>query len=52
MNFGDAGVKKIDAAAEHRELLADLADRGTIVAAEVSDRLDVRRQPAGEPDQI
>ena len=39
-------------AAQQDELAADLADGFAVVAAEVGDRLEVRRQPPGEPDQL
>jgi len=41
-----------DVAAESDELLAQLADRRTVVLAEVGDRLEVRPQPAGQPDEL
>ena len=50
---GDGGgIEKMQIAAQRNELRADLADGRTVVAAEVGDRLEVRRQAPGEPDQL
>lgn len=48
----DAGIEKIDAAAEGDELRAHLADGGTVVATEIGNRLEVRRQAASQPDEL
>jgi hypothetical protein len=48
----DARVQLIDVAAQRDELLADLADGRAVVPAEVGDGLEVRREPAGQPDQL
>jgi hypothetical protein len=39
-------------AAHHDELRADFANRLAVVLPEVGDRLEVRHQPPGEPDQL
>ena len=48
----DAGVQKIDVAAEGDELRAHLANGGTIVTTEIGDRLEVRCQSSGQPDEL
>jgi hypothetical protein len=45
-------LEQPDLAAQLHELTAGLADAGAVVAAEVGDRLEVRGEPAGEPDQL
>ena len=51
--YGDqVPVQQIDVATQHDELLADLADRRAVVLAEVSNRLEVRLQPARQPDEF
>jgi hypothetical protein len=42
----------MEAAAKRDELLAHLPDRRAVVAAEVGDGLEVRRQTTREPDQL
>jgi len=48
----DALGEQLHPTAQQHELLADLANRLAVVAAEVSDRLEVRCQTPGEPDQL
>lgn len=48
----DLAVERMEAAAERHEGPADLADRGAVVLPEVGDRLEVLREPAGQPDQL
>lgn len=48
---GFAG-EQIELATQHDELGAGRADRRSIVAAELGDRLEVRHQPSGQPYQL
>ena len=48
----DAIGKQLHPAAQQHELLADLADGLAVVAAEVCDRLEVRRPAPGQPNQL
>jgi hypothetical protein len=48
----NAGIQKIDASAESDELCTHLADGGAVVATEICDRLEVRRETAGQPDEF
>ena len=52
VNRHDAVGKQLELAADHDELAADVADAGTVVAAEVGDGLEVRRQASGQPHQL
>src|SRR6266513_19493 len=45
-------AEQFKAAAQHHELAAHLADGLTIVLAEVGYGLEVRHQPAGQPNQL
>ena len=44
--------EQIELAAQHDEFATDVADRFAIVLAEVGNRLEVRHQPTGQPDQL
>ena len=44
--------EQIELAAQHDEFATDVADRLAIVLAEVGNRLEVRHQPTGQPDQL
>jgi hypothetical protein len=45
-------LEQAELAAQQHELPARVADRHPVVAAEVGDRLEVRRQAPGQPDQL
>ena len=50
---GNAGrAEQLEASAQQYKLAADFADGGTVVLAEISDRLEVRRQASRQPDQL
>src|SRR5450631_2114963 len=44
--------EQIEPAAQHNEFATDVTDRLTVVLAEVSDGLEVRRQAPGQPHQL
>ena len=44
--------EQIELAAQHDEFATDVVDRLAIVLAEVGNRLEVRHQPTGQPDQL
>jgi len=48
----DAVGEQLEPTAQQDELLAHLADRIAVVAAEVGNRLEVGRQACGQPDQL
>jgi hypothetical protein len=45
-------IEQVQVPAERDEAGADLADGRAVVASEVGDRLEVRREPARQPDQL
>jgi hypothetical protein len=44
--------EQIELAAQHDELPAHVADGTAVVAAEIGNGLEVRREPTGEPHQL
>ena len=44
--------EQVELATQHDELAARVADRAAVVAAEVGDGLEVRRQPLGQPHEL
>jgi hypothetical protein len=52
VNGDDRFGEQIEPLAQHDELPAYLADRRTIVFAEVGNGLEVRHQPSGQPHQF
>ena len=48
----DSSREQVEIAAQDDELGTGSADRRSVVATKVGDRLEIRRQPAGQPHQL
>jgi hypothetical protein len=52
VNRNDSLREQIEPTAQHHELSADRADCNPVVLTEIGNRLEIRRQAAGQPHQL